>query len=71
MELLSRTGFIDPCVTANHYPHQLSGGMAQRVLFSIGLAGNPALVVADEAMKGLDDETAKRCLSLLMTCSEN
>lgn len=71
LELLSRTGFSDPEKVANLYPHQLSGGMAQRVLLSAGLAGSPEVVVADEPTKGLDDEAATRCLSLLTTCFEN
>jgi peptide/nickel transport system ATP-binding protein len=65
--LLSKTGFSAPDKIAALYPHQLSGGMAQRVLLSAGLAGTPELVIADEPTKGLDDETATRCLHLLKT----
>lgn len=70
LELLSRTGFCEPDRVARLYPHQLSGGMAQRVLLAVGLAGAPELVIADEPTKGLDDETANRCLGLLTQCFE-
>lgn len=70
LELLSRTGFRDSGKVADLYPHQLSGGMAQRVLVAVGMAGTPELVVADEPTKGLAAETANRCLRLLTRCFE-
>lgn len=44
----------DPAKRVHHYPHQLSGGMKQRVLAAMGMAGEPSLLIADEPTKGLD-----------------
>jgi peptide/nickel transport system ATP-binding protein len=69
-ELLSKTGFSQPEAVAARYPHQLSGGQAQRVLLAIGLAADPEIVIADEPTKGLDNEAAVGCLHLMNTCFE-
>ena len=47
------------------YPFQLSGGMAQRVVMAIALAGKPKLVIADEPTRGVDRENADKFLSQL------
>lgn len=64
LALLAQVGFRNPEDLAARYPHQLSGGMAQRVLLAISLAGQPALVVADEPTKGLDIRSRDHYLAL-------
>ncbi len=67
LELIEKAGVKDPVSVYNAYPHQLSGGMAQRALLSIGLAGNPALLIADEPTKGLDADARDHYLNLTQT----
>jgi len=53
-ELLSSVGLVPADQIADEYPHQLSGGMRQRLTTSIAVAENPHLIIADEPTKGLD-----------------
>lgn len=56
----------DPERRMNAYPGELSGGMCQRVMLAIALAGNPSLLVADEPTTGLDVTTQSAILALLL-----
>lgn len=67
-ELLARVG-LSPA-TADLYPHELSGGMAQRVALASALAGRPSVLIADEPTAGLDPELATHVLGLLRSAAD-
>lgn len=65
ISLLERLGFTNAVRNINAYPFQLSGGMKQRVLATIGISGAPQLIIADEPTKGLDAITREKVVQLL------
>lgn len=70
VELFDAVGIPEPAERLNSYPHQMSGGQAQRVMIAIAIAGNPKLLIADEPTTALDVTIQKQILDLLMALQE-
>lgn len=66
VELLKRVGIPSPEMRVDEYPHQWSGGMVQRAVIAMAIAGGPKLILADEPTTALDVTIQDQILALLM-----
>ncbi len=69
VELLGGVGIVDAAERARAYPHELSGGMAQRVVIAMALITRPDIILADDATLGLDATVQVQVLDLLVARS--
>ena len=70
MELLGKVGIPSPAERYHDYPHQMSGGMRQRIVIAMALACNPSLIIADEPTTALDVTIQRQILDLLEDLSK-
>src|SRR5690606_34841010 len=70
IDLLRKVEISDPESRVDLYPHQMSGGMRQRVVIAMALAGGPSVLLADEPTTAVDTTTQARLLELLERLKE-
>lgn len=71
IDLLDRVGIKDAAHRLDAYPHQFSGGMCQRVMLAIALAGEPSFLIADEPTTALDVTVQQQMLDLMRTIQDD
>ena len=71
IQLLEMVGIVDPAQRLSAFPHELSGGMAQRVCLAMALMYQPKLLIADEPTAGLDVTIQRQVLDLTRTLAED